>query len=194
MFGLQYDGRSAERFGLLVRMWNLGSLRGKGGEVCEDVRRRMVDVCCLLEVRWRGQGARMLGMKERRYEMCWSGKGDGVGGVGVMVKEELCEKMAEVGRVSDRVKTVVVFEDDVLRLVCGYASQSGRRLEEEQSFYDELKCEWDMHSAGDLVKCLGDMLGGHVCMYIDGCDGVHGGYSVGHRNLEERMLGDILNG
>ena len=41
----------------------------------------MIDVCCLPEVRWRGLCARMLGMK-----LWWSGKGDGVGGVGVMVK------------------------------------------------------------------------------------------------------------
>ena len=26
----------------------------------------------------------------------------------------------------------------------------------KQSFYDKLKCEWDMHSADDLVMCLGD--------------------------------------
>ena len=26
----------------------------------------------------------------------------------------------------------------------------------KQSFYDELKCELDMHSIGDLVMCLGD--------------------------------------
>ena len=57
-----------------------------------------------------------------------------------MVKVELCEKMVEVTRVGDRVMTVVVFEEDVLRLICGYAAQSGRRLEEKQSFYDDLKC------------------------------------------------------
>ena len=45
-------------------MWNLGSLSGKG-EVCEELR-RIVDVCCLHEVRLRGQGARMVGMKGRR--------------------------------------------------------------------------------------------------------------------------------
>ena len=28
------------------------------------------------------------------------------------------------------------------------------------SFYDELKCEWAMHSASDLVMCLMDMLVG----------------------------------
>ena len=35
----------------------------------------------------------MLGMKGRRYKQCWSVKGDGVGGVGAMVKEELCENV-----------------------------------------------------------------------------------------------------
>ena len=64
-------------------------------------------MCCLLEVRLRGQGAWMLRMKESRYKLRWSGKGDGVGGVGVMVKEELCEDVAEVRRLSDIVVTLV---------------------------------------------------------------------------------------
>ena len=46
--------------------------------------------------------------------------------MGVMVKEELCEKLVEVRRVSDRMMTLVVFEEDVLRLICGYAPQGGR--------------------------------------------------------------------
>ena len=32
--------------------------------------------------------------------------------------------MLEVRKASDRVMTVVVFEDDVLRLICGYAAKS----------------------------------------------------------------------
>ena len=32
----------------------------------------------------------------------------------------------EVRRVSDRVMTVVIAEEDVLRLICGHAPQSGR--------------------------------------------------------------------
>ena len=109
----------------------------------------MIDVNCFQEVRMRGWGARILWMKRRRYMLWWSGKGDGVGGVGVMVKEELCENMVKVTSVSDRVMTLVVFEEEVLRLICGYAPQSGRRFEEKQSFYDELKCEWDMYSTDD---------------------------------------------
>ena len=61
-----------------VGMWNLGSLSGKVGEVCEELRKGMIDVCCLPEVRWRGQEARVLGMKGRKYYLWWSGKGDGV--------------------------------------------------------------------------------------------------------------------
>ena len=29
----------------------------------------MVDVCCLLEVGWRGQGSTMLGIKEMRFKL-----------------------------------------------------------------------------------------------------------------------------
>ena len=34
-FIMQYDGMLNERFGVRVWRWNLGSLSGKGGEVCE---------------------------------------------------------------------------------------------------------------------------------------------------------------
>ena len=60
--------------------------------------------------------------------------------MGVKVKEDLCEKVVEVRRVSYRVMTVVVvFEEDVLRLICWYALQSGRILEEKHTFYEWLK-------------------------------------------------------
>ena len=49
-------------------------------------------------------------------------------------------------------------------------------------FYDVLKGEWDMHSADDLVMCLGDF-NGHVGRHIDGFDVMHGGYGVGQWNL-----------
>ena len=44
-----------------------------------------------------------------------------------------------------------------------------------------------MHSASDLVMCLGDF-NGQVSRHIDGFDVVYGGHSVGQRNLERRML------
>ena len=64
-YSLQYDGRPDGRFGVRVGTWNLGSLSGKRGDVCEELRKRMIDVCCLQEERWRWQGACMLVMKGR---------------------------------------------------------------------------------------------------------------------------------
>ena len=105
-----------------------------------------------------------------------------------MVLEVLCEKVVEVRRETDRVMPVVaVFEEDVLRLIRGYALQSGRSLGEKQSFYDELKCEWDMHCADYLVMCWGDF-SGHIARHIYGFLWVHGGYCVGQTNFEGRML------
>ena len=44
------------------------------GRRFEELRKRMIDMCCLHEVRLRGQGARMLGIKGRRYKLWWSEK------------------------------------------------------------------------------------------------------------------------
>ena len=49
-----------------VGMWYLCNLSGNRGEVCDELRKRMIDVCCFQEVRCRGHGARMLEMKGRR--------------------------------------------------------------------------------------------------------------------------------
>ena len=65
---------------------------------CEQLRKREVDMCCLQKVRWRGQGARFVGCRGRRYMLWWSGNNDGIGSIEILVKEELCEKVVEVQR------------------------------------------------------------------------------------------------
>ena len=100
--------------------------------------------------------------------------------MGVMVKVELCEEVGDVIKVSDRV-LLLFFKKGLLRLICGYAPQSGRPLEERQSFV-MAKCECDMHSAGILAMCLEDF-DGHIGRHIDGFDGSHGEYGVGLMNL-----------
>ena len=47
--------------------------------MCEELRKRKVDVCCLQEVRWRGEGARFIGVKGRRYKLWWCGNDDKTG-------------------------------------------------------------------------------------------------------------------
>ena len=55
------------------------------------------------------------------------------------------------------------------------------------SLFYELKVVWDVHSAGDLVMCLGG-LNGQVDCHIYRFHGVQRGYGIGQRNLEGRML------
>ena len=95
--------------------------------MCEQLRKREVDMCCLQEVRWRGQGARFVGCRGRRYKLWWSGNNDEI-----LVKE-LCEKAVEIRRKSDRVMAVVLaFEEEVTRVICAYAprleDQSARKI------------------------------------------------------------------
>ena len=55
--------------------------------MCEELRKRKVDVCCLQEVTWRGEGARFISVKGRRYNLWWCGKDDKTGCVGISVKD-----------------------------------------------------------------------------------------------------------
>ena len=53
----------------------------------------------------------------------------------LMVKGELCQMVVDARMVSDVVMTILlVCEEDVLGLICGYPPQSGRSLEEDQFF------------------------------------------------------------
>ena len=67
--------------------WNVGSISGRGTEVCEELRKRKVDACCLQEVRLRGERARFYGVKGRRYKLWWCGNDVKTGGVGILVKK-----------------------------------------------------------------------------------------------------------
>ena len=61
--------------------WNIGTLKGKSGEVCEVLCRRKVKVCCIQEVRWKDEGSRAL----QGYKLIWKGNSEGTAGVGVLV-------------------------------------------------------------------------------------------------------------
>ena len=50
----------AKRLGVRFGSWNDGSIFDRGMEMCEELRKRKVDVCCLQEVRWRGERARFI--------------------------------------------------------------------------------------------------------------------------------------
>ena len=61
--------------------------------------------------------------------MWLSGNGDRVGDVGITVKEELCRNLVDVRKVKERVVVyVLIFEEDVLRIILLHALSRRRRL------------------------------------------------------------------
>ena len=62
--------------------------------------------------------------------MWWSGNQEGYDGVGVLVREELCDKVAEIRRVNDRVMSLAIVLEEVVRVICAYAAHSGKSMEE----------------------------------------------------------------
>ena len=76
---MPYDWRPGWCSGVQLGAWNIGSLNGKRLDVCEVLRKRMVDVCCFHELRWSGQGSWMLGIEGWGSKLWSSGKGDSFG-------------------------------------------------------------------------------------------------------------------
>ena len=104
------------------------------------------------------------------------------------MKEELCDNVVEVRRKSDRVMAMVLaFEEEVIRVICGYGPQVGRSRCEKDQFYNDVASEWDLQNPSEVVLGLGNF-NGHVGRRIDGFDGVHGGYGIDKRNVERRSL------
>ena len=44
-----------EKVGVRFGSYYVGSISGRGTEVCEELRKQKVDVCCLQELRQRGE-------------------------------------------------------------------------------------------------------------------------------------------
>ena len=53
-------------------------------------------------------GSKFLGSLGRRFKLWWSGEKDKIGGVGILVREDLCMNVVEINKISDRVMVVVI--------------------------------------------------------------------------------------
>ena len=172
-----------------VATLNVGTMRGRAGEVVETMSRRGVDVCCLQEVRWRGKGTRMVCGKDSRYKFFWSGSQSGTGGVGILINEKWTEKVIEVVRVTDRIMLLkMVIGDGIVTFISVYAPQAGLEDNIKDKFYDELREAVTKLGKSEIVFPCGDW-NGHIGRSAMGYEGVHGGFGYGERNTEgERLL------
>ena len=168
---------------------NVGSLRGRSGEVAEFLERRDIDLCCVQETRWRGKSVRIVEGKQARYKIFWIGNSKGTGGVGIFLAEKWVEKVIDIKRVSDRIMIMkLMIGKTIVSALCTYAPQSGLSEELKDEFYDSLIDVTSKLGEKEVVLLGGD-LNGHVGEKSDGFEGVHGGNGFGERNREgERIL------
>ena len=91
--------------------------------MCEELRKRKGDVCCIQEVRWKGQRAHFVGTLGQRYKLWWSANAGFR--VRTLVKEEISGNIGEVRTKSDRVIAIVLTLDkEVIHVICAYGPQS----------------------------------------------------------------------
>jgi hypothetical protein len=169
-----------------IATWNVGSLTGRSREVIDVMQRRKIGILCLQEIRWKGQGARELG---EGYKLLYSGGTDKKNGVGVILDQEMKEKVVDVMRHSNRLMAVrLVIQGQVYNIVSGYAPQTGCTQEEKDSFHEDLEAVIRNIPATEHLVMGADM-NGHVGTDINGYEGVHGGHGYGIRNEEgDRFL------
>ncbi|XP_046844695.1 uncharacterized protein LOC124438560 [Xenia sp. Carnegie-2017] len=170
---------------LRVSTVNVGTMKGRSAEVADMLKRRKVDVCGFQEVRFKGEGTRVIKGEDNgaRFKWFWKGNGSGTNGVGFAIREDWAKSVVAVKRVSDRVLRVdVVIEAEVVSFVVVYALQVGRSAEKEN--YDSVYAV----RADIRGRCV--MLGdwnGHVGSVRKGyC--AHGGFGVGDMNAEGEAI------
>jgi len=139
---------------IVVGTWNVGTMTGKSVEVAEALAEEAVDVCCLQETRWKGQGARVLGKRGQGYKFFWQGSGRAEGGVGVMLKAEWADRVVSVDRLGERLIVLrMVVGGEELCVVSAYAPRLDGPRGRRKSSGPLLKAFWLEWGEGESFWC-----------------------------------------
>ena len=105
-------------------------------------------VCYIQEIRWKGEGSRIL----QGYMLIWKGNSEGKAGVGVLVASDLADRIIRVERLSDRVIAVdLVIDEQIVKMVSCYAPQTGRSQVVKEGFWTQVE---GVIMDTDLIKRL----------------------------------------
>ena len=161
----------------------MGTLKRRANEVAETLERREIDVCCVQEVGWRGEGARHIDGRSKQFKLFWTGNSSGHGEVGVMVADKWIDKVIAVNRVNDRLMSVkLLVGKTIMAIHSTYAPQQGLPKECKEEYYSVLNKYLRTQDENALTFIGGDM-NGHVGRDQEGYTAAHGGYGYGTRNL-----------
>ena len=133
------------------------------------------------------------GRKGAKFKFFWKGSEDGTGGVGLLVAERWIKNVIDVQRVNERLLVVrVAVGGSVLNLICVYAPQVGRSLEEKEEFLVLVGKMISSVNVKERLVVAGDF-NCHVGADALGYEGVHGGHGFGQRNVEGEMLLELAS-
>ena len=108
---------------------NIGTMTERGRELTDIMERRIVDILCLQETKWKGSKARDIG---GGCKIFYNGADGRKNGIGIVVREELVESVLEVKRVSDRLMAMKLeANESILNIVSAYAQQINNSMEEK---------------------------------------------------------------
>ena len=168
-----------------IGTWNVGSMTGKGVELAQVLKKRKINIACVQETKWTGKSTRAL---DQGYRIYYVGENTKKNGVGIILAEELQDKVISITRVNDRIIVLkLVIDEELWNIVSAYAPQVGYDETEKDKFWDELdNIVAGMNRQERIV--IGADLNGHVGKKYEN-DRVHGGHGYGELNAEgERIV------
>jgi hypothetical protein len=174
---------------------NVGTMVGRSREVVEMLTRRRVDICCVQEVQYKGEGCKVFGDDTERYKFWWSGeKKEKRGGVGILLRGDLEKDVVEVQRMSSRIMSIkMILGGKVCHVVSSYAPQGGRPEEEKVEFWGILDDSIGRIPEEDLLILGGD-LNGHVGKDRKGFEEIMGVNGFGVRNEDGEKILEFCQG
>ena len=160
---------------------NVGSMTGRSGEIVQLMRTKSLQVLCVQETKWKGSKAREIGAG---YKLYYHGEDGTKNGVGIVLSEDMRDRVLAVERTCDRVMRMKLeIEGEVWHIISCYAPQVGCTQEEKYEFWEHMDAEMQAVPRSERLVVAGD-LNGHVGRDRDGYDGVHRGHGLGVRNEE----------
>ncbi|XP_071704105.1 uncharacterized protein [Rutidosis leptorrhynchoides] len=105
-----------------VGSWNIGTLTGKRIELVDTFLKSNVDIGCVQETRWKGEGA----VDIKDYRLWYSGSRIARNGVGIFLGNLHKDNVVDVGRFSDRIMSVsLIIKEETFTVISAYAPHAG---------------------------------------------------------------------
>ncbi|XP_071690486.1 uncharacterized protein [Rutidosis leptorrhynchoides] len=185
--GVRGGGRVTTLGRIRVGSWNIGTLTGKRIELVDTFLKSNVDIVCVQETRWKGEGA----VEIKDYKLWYSGSRVARNGVGIFLGKLHKDNVVDVSRFSDRIMSVsLIIKEGTYTIISSYAPHAGLGEAEKKRFWELLDeavrgcpTEHRLIIGGDLNKRIG--------AEAEGYEGVHGGFGFGPRNEEGRSILDF---